>query len=74
MPVSAVTWFMVPSTVDSSLVGLRLERLLDVLLPVSEHSLEDGAVLRQASARREDSRKELVETLLQQMRRGEAAA
>lgn len=53
--------------VDGLLVVLRLERLLDGVQSVREHSLRDGALLRQASARREDSRNELVQALLAQM-------
>lgn len=53
--------------VDGLLVVLRLERLLDGVQSVREHGLQDGALLRQASARREDSRNELVQALLAQM-------
>ncbi|EIZ78930.1 hypothetical protein WSK_2473 [Novosphingobium sp. Rr 2-17] len=58
--------------VNGSLAVLRLERRLGDAGPVCEHSLPDGALLRQASASRDDSRSELAVALLGAMERHDA--
>lgn len=58
--------------VHGSLAVLRLERQLGDAGPVCEHSLPDGALLRQASASRDDSRGELAVALLGSMERRDA--
>lgn len=58
--------------VDGAMVVLRLERQLDEHEPVREFDLADGTLLHQASARKEDSRGELVVALLGAMERIDA--
>lgn len=58
--------------VDGAMVALRLERQLDDPEPVREYALSDGSLVHQASARRDDSRDELVVALLGRMKRIDA--
>jgi hypothetical protein len=58
--------------VDGAMVALRLERRLDEHGPVREYALADGALVHQASARRDESRDELVVALLGRMERIDA--
>lgn len=57
---------------DGALVVLRLERALRDAEPVREVRLADGALLHRASARRADSRDELIVSLLGRMERMDA--
>lgn len=58
--------------VEGAMVALRLERALDDHEPVREYALSDGALVHRASARRDDSRNELVVALLGRMERIDA--
>lgn len=58
--------------VEGVLVTLRLERALRDAQPVREVSITDGAVVHRASARRSDSREELIVSLLGRMERTDA--